>query len=360
MDNNSSSDNSSGSVKAWLIPMSAISIVLVFFLLAIANWNNLLSGRAIQSTDNATIKKDITLLNAKVSGYVKDIYVSDFQRVNKGDLIAIIDERDYQANVTEARAQQASAQATLDSLDKEERLQQSAIDKAEAEQQSIRAKASLAKLEEQRYRKLQVTEAISRHELDISTYNLLAYQAQLRQATASIESEKHKLSVLQAERRTRAANVAMAKAQQEKAEISLNYTRIYAPFDGEVGQRRVYPGSLVSVGTQIISVVPDNPPYIIANYKETQLRRVQDNQQVTITIDAFPGELFRGEITHIAPASGSEYALIPSDNATGNFTKVVQRVPVRIDFLPRQPLVNHLVSGMSVITHIDTESLGVK
>lgn len=346
------------SSMVWLMPIISIVVVLCFIFYVTNNWNQWEGSKKVQSTTNATVKADITLIKTKVSGYVKDIYVDDFQYVKKGDLLLEIQSDDYQITVNEAQAKVLSAKTTLNNLAIEEKLQEASINQAKANIDSTTARLNLAKLEYQRYLELHKTNAISNHELDTALSNLNAYEAQVLQNTAALEYQKHQLDVLLAEKDIRKANLLVAENTLKNAELMLSYTKIYAPFDGVLGTRKAYIGSYVSVGTLVNSIVSKDTVYVIANYKETQMTNIQVGQGVNIVIDSFPNDILKGTVTQIAPASGSEYALIPSDNATGNFTKVVQRIPIRIDFLPDQPQVKKLVSGMSATPKIDTTSIG--
>src|SRR6202000_65955 len=180
-------------------------------------------------------------------------------------------------------------------------------------------------------------------------------QADVRASRAVIAAQRHQLEVLQGTKKQRAADLDGAKAQLSAVKLKLGYTKIVAPFDGVTGERQVQPGDYVNIGTNLINVVPLPNVYVIANYKETQLTRVRPGQPVTVTVDTFSSEKLHSRVERIAPASGTQFALLPPDNATGNFTKVVQRIPVRIQLDKGQPLLERLLPGMSVITRIHTD-----
>ena len=180
----------------------------------------------------------------------------------------------------------------------------------------------------------------------------------IARSRAVIAAQKHQLEVLSGTKKQRAADIEAAKATLAAAKLKLGYTRITAPFDGVVGDRQVQPNDYVNIGSNLINVVPLPNVYIIANYKETQLTRVRPGQSVDVTVDSFPNERLHGRVARISPASGSQFALLPPDNATGNFTKVVQRVPVRIELDKGQPLLERLLPGMSVVTRIHTDEAG--
>ena len=176
----------------------------------------------------------------------------------------------------------------------------------------------------------------------------------MRGSRAVIAAQRHQLEVLSGTKKQRAADLEGAKATLAAAKLRLGYTKIVAPFDGVTGERQVQPGDYVNIGSNLINVVPLPNVYVMANYKETQLTRVKPGQPVDITVDSFPNEKLHGRVERISPASGSQFALLPPDNATGNFTKVVQRIPVRIQLDNNQPLLERLLPGMSVVTNINT------
>src|SRR5262249_18650744 len=183
-------------------------------------------------------------------------------------------------------------------------------------------------------------------------------QADVRASRAVIAAKKHQLEVLQGTKKQRAADIDAAKATLAAAKLKLGYTKVVAPFDGVTGERQVQPGDYVNIGTNLVNVVPLPNVYVIANYKETQLTNVQPGQPVEVAVDSFPNATLRGRVERISPASGSQFALLPPDNATGNFTKVVQRIPVRIALDSNQSLLERLLPGMSVVTRIDTGNGG--
>jgi membrane fusion protein (multidrug efflux system) len=282
--------------------------------------------------------------------------VTDFQRVKAGDLLIQIDPADYQAQVAQAEAAVAAAQAALDNLANQIELQYATIAQAQAARLSAEAMEVEARQEQERQQSLSQTESGTRQRLEQAVAAYAKAQADVRASRAVIAAQQHQLEVLQGTRKQRAADVEAAKATLAGAKLKLGYTKIAAPFDGVVGERQVQPGDYVNIGTNLINVVPLPKVYVIANYKETQLTHVAPGQPVEITVDSFPREKLRGRVERIAPATGAQVALLPPDNATGNFTKVVQRIPVRIQFDGDQPLLARLVPGMSVVTSIDTKA----
>ena len=349
--------SASGSRSAFgrlAIPLFAVLAAFGFVALATLRWDEWVGGAVIQTTDDAYIKADTTRLSGRVAGAVLTVAVQDFQRVKAGDLLVQIDPADYEAQVAQAEAGVAGAQAAFDNLANQIELQYATIAQGEAQQVSAQAQEVEARQEQERQQSLTQTEAGTRQKLEQATAAYARAQADVRASRAVIAEERHQLEVLSGTRKQRAADIAAAKATLSAARLKLGYTRVTAPFDGVVGEREVQPNDYVNIGTNLIDVVPLPDVYIIANYKETQLTRVKPGQPVEVKVDSFPGEPLRGRVERIAPASGSQFALLPPDNATGNFTKVVQRIPVRIQLDKGQPLLERLLPGMSVVTAINT------
>ncbi|MCA6125288.1 HlyD family secretion protein [Bradyrhizobium sp. WSM 1704] len=344
----------SGFWGRFAIPLFAVLAALVFIAVATTRWNAWVGGSTIQTTDDAYVRAELTQLASRVSGEVLTVAVSDFQRVKAGDLLVQIDPADYQAQVAQAEAGVVGAQAVLENLNNQVELQYATIAQAEASRLSAEAQETLARQEEERQQSLSQTEAGTRQRLEQATAAFAKAQADVRASRAVVAAQRHQLDVLQGTKKQRAADLDGAKAQLAQAKLKLGYTRIVAPFDGVTGERQVQPGDYVNIGTNLVNVVPLPNVYVIANYKETQLTNVKPGQPVEVTVDTFSGQKLRGVVERIAPASGSQFALLPPDNATGNFTKVVQRIPVRIQFDKNQPLLERLLPGMSVVTRINT------
>ncbi|UFZ03439.1 HlyD family secretion protein [Bradyrhizobium ontarionense] len=337
-----------------VIPLLAVIVALAFVALATTRWNAWVGNAITQTTNDAYVRADLTQLSSRVAGEVLKVAVSDFQQVKAGDLLVQIDPADYEAQVAQAEATVEAAQAALDNLSNQIELQYATIAQAEAQQVSAGAAEVQARQEEERQQSLSQSEAGTRQRLEQATAAYAKAQADVRASRAAIAAQRHQLEVLTGTKKQRGADLAGAKAALAGARLKLGYTRITAPFDGVVGQRQIQTGDYVNVGSNLIAVVPLPQVFVIANYKETQLTHVAPGQPVEITVDSFPGEKLRGRVERIAPASGSQFALLPPDNATGNFTKVVQRIPVRIAFDANQPLLTRLLPGMSVVTHIHT------
>lgn len=344
----------SGFWSRFAIPLFAVLIALVFVAVATSHWDTWVGSATIQTTNDAYVRAELTQLSSRVSGEVLTVAVSDFQRVKAGDLLVQIDPADYQAQVAQAEAGVVGAQAVLDNLNNQVELQYATIAQVEAARLSAEAQETLARQEEERQRSLSQTDAGTLQRLEQATAAYAKAQADVRASRAVVAAQRHQLEVLQGTKKQRAADLDAAKALLASANLKLGYTKIVAPFDGVTGERQVQPGDYVNIGTNLINVVPLPNVYVIANYKETQLTNVKPGQPVEVTVDTFAGQKLRGAVERIAPASGSQFALLPPDNATGNFTKVVQRIPVRIQLEKGQPLLERLLPGMSVVTRINT------
>ena len=337
------------------IPLFAVIVALAFVALATLRFDEWVGNAPVQTTNDAYVRSELTRLSSRVSGEVLTVGVTDFQRVRAGDLLIQIDPADYEAQVAQSEAAVAAAQAVLDNLGNQIELQYATIAQAEAARLSAEALEVEARQEQERQQSLSQTESGTRQRLEQAVAGLAKAQADVRASRAVIAAQQHQLEVLQGTKKQRAADLEATKATLASAKLKLGYTKITAPFDGVVGERQVQPGDYVNIGTNLINVVPLPNVYVIANYKETQLTHVAPGQPVEITVDSFPREKLRGRVERIAPATGAQVALLPPDNATGNFTKVVQRIPVRIQFDDNQPLLTRLVPGMSVVTSIGTK-----
>jgi membrane fusion protein, multidrug efflux system len=349
---------SGGTLSRLAIPLFAVVVALGFIALATQRWDAWVGSATVQSTTDAYVRAELTRLSSRVAGEVLTVAVKDFQRIKAGDLLIQIDPADYEAQVAQAEAGVAGAQAALDNLANQVELQYATIAQAEAQRLSALAQEVEARQEQERQQSLTQTEAGTRQKLEQAVANYARAQADVRASAAVIAAQRHQLEVLNGTKKQRSADLLGAKATLASAKLRLGYTKIAAPFDGVVGERQVQPGDYVNIGSNLINVVPLPNVYVIANYKETQLTHVRPGQVVDMTIDTFPNETLRGRVERISPASGSQFALLPPDNATGNFTKVVQRVPVRIALDPGQKLIDRLLPGMSAVTRIHTDQAG--
>jgi membrane fusion protein, multidrug efflux system len=351
----------SGLRSSWrrlALPLFAVLAAFGFIVLATLRWDAWVGSAVIQTTNDAYVRADLTRLSSRVAGEVLIVAANDFQRVKAGDLLVQIDPADYEAQVAQAEAGVAGAQAALDNLNNQVELQYATIAQAEAQQVSALAQEVETRQEQERQQSLTQTESGTRQRLEQATAGYARAQADVRASRALIAAQRHQLEVLSGTKKQRAADLQGAKATLAAARLRLGYTKITAPFDGVVGERQVQPGDYVNIGSNLINVVPLPDVYVIANYKETQLTRVRPGQSVDITVDTFSNQKLLGRVERIAPASGSQFALLPPDNATGNFTKVVQRIPVRIALDKGQPLLERLLPGMSVVTRIHTDEAG--
>ena len=311
--------------------------------------------RASRTTDDAFIAGDVTPLSARVSGYITEVAVNDYQSVHKGDLIAVIDPSDYEAQLALAQANLAAAQASLANLANQRDIQKALIRQAEATIDATDADVTRYDLEAKRQRELlRGGNAGTPQSVEQADANAKRANAQRKLNEAQLDQQKALLAGLDVQEKQIQAQIRAAEAQVTLASDNLRYTRIVAPADGLVGQRQVRPGQFVNIGTQVIAAVPLPNVWVIANYKETQMTNVRLGQPAHITVDAFPDLVLTGHVDSWSPGTGSTFALLPPDNATGNFTKVVQRVPVKIA-LDSDPALGALVRpGMSVEATIDT------
>jgi membrane fusion protein, multidrug efflux system len=399
--------------KRWLVPAAILLMSAGILLLITGNWNRWVGDRTSQSTDDAYVRADLTPLSTKVAGLVATVAVADYQPVRAGDLLVQLRDDDFRAHVQQAEAAVSSGKDALVNNQRQKELQdariaqadegvrsaeadiaaaqagieaaQSAIGNAHSGIDATKADVERTRLERRRQEALFATESTTRQKLEqvvadeervraqlasrqddlnTATAQLASRQADLARARAHLGSAK---SELEAQKRQRAvldsqelllhADLDAKKAALALAQIDLGYTRITAPESGFVSERKVRPGQLVSQGTQVISLV-QRDVWVQANYKETQVRHMHAGDPATIRVDAFPGVVLKGKVDRVAPASGSQFALLPPDNATGNFTKIVQRVPVKIVLDSGQATVARLRPGLSVVARVRTNGTG--
>ena len=400
-------------LKQWLVP--AIILLMaggIVFLIA-GNWNTWASERVAQETDDAYLRADLTPLSTKVAGLVAKVAVSDYQAVKSGDLLVQLRDDDFRAQVQQAEAGVASGESALINNQRQKELQDARIVQAEegiraaeadiaaaeagidaaksaianarsgidgtkadvdrtlserrrqealiAAESATRQKLEQVVAEEQRFRaqlasrEADVTSATA--QLASRQADLARSRAQLGSKKAELEAQKRQRAVLDSQELLLHADLNSRRASLALARTYLDYTRILAPENGIVSERKVRTGQLVSPGTQVISLV-QSEVWVQANYKETQVRHLRAGDPAEIRVDAFPGVIFRGKVDHVSPASGSQFALLPPDNATGNFTKIVQRVPVKIVLDPSQATAERLRPGLSVTATVRTNNSG--
>lgn len=398
--------------KRWLVPGLILIMAAGILLMITSNWNAWASGATEQETDDAHTRADLTPLSTKAAGLVATVAVSDFQAVKAGDLLVQLKDDDFRAQVQEAEAAVAAGEAALINNQRQKELQEARIDQAgegiraaeadiSAAQAGIdaanstvvntrsaldatKAEVQRTDLERRRQEALIAVESATRQKVEQVVAAAETYRAQLASREAEITAAQAQLasrqadlkkayaelgakfSELEAQKRQRAvldsqemllkADLNAKRAALVVAQTNLGYTRIVAPTNGRVGERKALSGQLVSPGTQVISLVQDDV-WVQANYRETQVRHMHPGDPATIRVDAFPGVVFSGKVDHLSPASGSQFALLPPDNATGNFTKIVQRVPVKIVLDPNQSANQRLRAGLSVIAlvHVNGE-----
>jgi membrane fusion protein (multidrug efflux system) len=396
-----------GRLRRWIVPSLILLMAVAIVFLIAGNWNAWASDKVEQETDDAYTRADLTPLSTKVAGLVATVAVSDYQSVKAGDLLVQLRDEDFRAQVQQAEAGVASGQDAIINNQRQKELQdarvvQAATNIGAAEAQIKAADAGIeaanatianarsaingtkadverTKLERRRQDALVATESATHQKLeqvvadqqryeaamasrqaDLATAmaqlasreaDLARAKAQLGSAKAELEAQKRQRTILDSQELLLGSDLNAKRAALSLAQTNFGYTRIVAPEDGIVSERKVRAGQLVSPGTQVLTLVQRNV-WVQANYKETQVRHMRAGDPVEIKIDAFPGVVFHGTVDQVAPASGSQFALLPPDNATGNYTKVVQRVPVKIVLQPGQTELDRLRPGLSVIATI--------
>ena len=331
-----------------LVFLVAIGIIIVVS----TNWSRWEGREGWQRTDDAYLQSDLTPISAKVAGYLRDLPIQDYQRVHRGQVLAQLVDDDYRAGVAQAEASILSATAQSQVLEAQRALQLANIQAARAVVAATLASRAQNGRDLARQERLLNTGSSSteaREKLETLHAQL---DAQLAQNQAQALAAERNLAVLDGQLKQIEAALITARAALVIARLNLEYTTIIAPQDGALGQRQVKPGQLVGVGTQITTLTPVPQVWVIANYKETQLTHMTIGQKAEVTVDTFPGRTLRGHVQSFAPASGAEFALLPPDNATGNFTKVVQRISVKILIDDTDGLTGRLVPGMSVIARV--------
>ena len=319
-------------------------------------WDYWTVGRFDVSTDDAYVQADNTTVAPKVSGYLDAVLVGDNERVKAGQVLARIDDRDFRTALDQAKADVAAAQASIASKQAALETQQSIIEAARATVAVDVATQTFAEQDNARYATLAASGAGSVQNAQQAASRIAVARAGVARDTAALATAVKQVDLLKADLAQAQATLAHDQAARSQAELNLSYTSILAAVDGVVGNRTLRVGQYVQAGTQLMAVVPTADAYIVANFKETQLTDVRAGQAVEIEVDMFPGTKVHGHVDSVAPASGQEFALLPPDNATGNFTKIVQRIPVKITLDPDSPLAGELRPGMSVSPTIGTKA----
>jgi len=368
--------------QMYVTPIFVVLLALAVLITLTRNWNAWEGDKAEQVTDDAYVRGDLTPLSTKVAAIVRAVDVSDYQQVHKGDLLVELQDDDYRAQVDQAKAAVEAARAGIEENLRQRQLQDSRIAKAlagidqakaqiaaaEAGKEAVHAQLIRARSERKRQEGLYQTHATTEQNLEAAVAaegNLSAQlssrdadlnqaQTMMRSSEIAAEAERRSKAVLESQETQVQADLRAKQASLAAVQVNLGYTKIYAPDNGTVGERQVRPGQLVSPGTQVISFVALTK-WVQANYRETQLTNVKIGNPAEIRIDEYPGQLIRGKVVEIAPASGSQFALLPPDNATGNFTKVVQRIPVKIA-LDDSTLATKLRPGLSAVATVRTKN----
>jgi membrane fusion protein (multidrug efflux system) len=310
-------------------------------------------GQYLESTDNAYVQADSTIIAPRVSGYLSQVLVRDNERVEAGRVLARIDDRDFRTALDQARADVEAAEAAIRNLDAEIVLQQSNVAQQNATIAEAEASLAFAQQDQARYRDLMRTGYGTVQRAQQTDAAMRERTAQLQRSRAGAVAAQQRISVLGTQRGVAEAQRDRSRALARQAELNLSYTVVSAPVTGTVGARTLRVGQYVQAGTQLMAIVPVHAVYVVANFKETQLTNMRDGQPVSIEVDAFPGVVLTGHVDSLSPASGLQFALLPPDNATGNFTKIVQRIPVRI-VIDDARLGGLLRAGMSVEATVDT------
>ena len=344
-----------------LIPTAKRTLILMFLVLIIGigiilwAWKIGPFDSAVESTDNSYIKGKTTVLSSQINGYVKDVLVSDFDHVKKGQVLMHIDATTYDQKVTQAEAGVDQAQNNLSNQTQSIAQRKADIVAAEAKVKQARAAYQLSKAQQQRYQQLGDTGAASKSEQDKAFADTQNNLALLQQAQANVLVAKEALKTAQVAETGLKAQVTNATAQLDQAKTTKNYSSIIAPMDGQLGEVNPRVGQYVAAGTQLLYLIPQQT-WVTANFKETQIANMKIGQKAWFTVDALNHQKFTGHVEQISPAAGSEFSVLKADNATGNFTKVVQRIAVRIAIDPNQTGIENLRPGMSVISSVDTHA----
>ncbi len=367
--------------RSYITPALVVLLALAVLITITRNWNAWEGGKVEQVTDDAYVRGDLTPLSTKVAGIVRAVNVADYQQVHRGDPLVELQDDDYQAQVDQAKAAVEAARAAIVENLRQRELQDARIAKAlagideakaqivaaDAGKAAVQAELVRARSERNRQEGLYQTHSTTEQTLEQAVANegnlsgqfasrdadLNQAQTALRSSELSAEAERRSKAVLESQETQLQADLRAKHASLVAAQVNLGYTKISAPDDGNVGERQVRPGQLVSPGTQVIPFVALTK-WVEANYRETQLTNVKIGDPAELRIDEYPGQLIRGKVIEIAPASGSQFALLPPDNATGNFTKVVQRIPVKIA-LDDSNLATKLRPGLSVVATVRTK-----
>lgn len=343
--------------RGQIVSTIAFSLVaLVGVLIVLYAWRLPPFSSAIVSTENALVRGQVTLIGTQLSGYVIDVKVQDFQQVKQGDLLVQIDDRIYQQRYEQAQAQLAAQKAALANWEQSRKTAASGVLLNQAALANAQAQAAKSLADLGRVNSLAADGSLSLREQDASKAAQAQTAAAVAQARANVDIAKQQVQSVTVNKLSLEAAVANAEAALKAAKVDLDNTRITAPEDGQLGQVTVRKGAYVNTGANLMGLVP-RQLWVIANLKETQMNNVQVGQSATFKVDALDGAVLTGQVERISPATGSEFSVLPADNATGNFVKIAQRIPVRIRIDPGQAKAQRLAPGMSVIVSIDTSAV---
>jgi membrane fusion protein (multidrug efflux system) len=348
-----------GSLRPFAFPRPgkrALAIILAAMLAGVAawyGWSWWTFGRFIESTDDAYVGGDVTTIAPKVAGFVDIVAVGDNQPVGAGDLLIKLDDRDYRAQLARAQASVEAQNATLANLDANRRLQQAMIDQATADIAATAAELDRSKYDVERYRTLSNSQFASVQRFQQADADYKKALAADQKARAALTAAERRLDVIETQKQQTRAALDQAVAERDLARLNLDYTEIRSPIDGVIGNRSARVGAYATIGAQLLAVVPARGLWIDANFKESQLARMREGQPVEVTADVLPGLSLHGRVASLAPATGAQFSVIPPENATGNFTKIVQRVPVRIRLEGDAAALGRLRPGLSVVVNVD-------
>jgi membrane fusion protein (multidrug efflux system) len=336
---------------------AALALAIVFAGLGVAkfsyDWWTV--GRFVESTDDAYIGGDVTVIAPKVSGFIAQLAVGDNQQVHAGDLLVKLDDRDYRAALAKAEAAVAIQQAALTNLDATRHLQDAVVAQAQAGVAAADAEVTRTHDDEVRYTQLVTTGVASTQEFQKADADYKEALAAGEKSRAALVAAQRQLEVIGTEKQQTKAALDAAVAERDLAQLNLSYTELRAPMDGFVGNRSAQVGAYATVGSQLISLVPARGLWIDANFKENQLAGVRPGSPATVKVDLIGGKSFHGRVASIAPATGAQFSVLPPENATGNFTKIVQRVAVRILLDDEASALGQLRPGLSVTAKVNTK-----
>jgi membrane fusion protein, multidrug efflux system len=341
-------------------PLKIIRIVAVVVVVGIGVWacSTMVGSSNSESTNDAYVEADFTLVAPRIAGQISDVFVDDNQLVKAGQLLVRIDDRDFRAALMSAQADVGAAKASVANFDAEIARQPSLVEQAQATLRSDDAALEFARANASRYQNLSDAGAGTTQEQQHAASSLAEQLAQQAHDRAALTTTQQNLDVLRTQRDKTASALARAEAALEQAKLNLSYTEIHAPVDGKVGRRSARVGAFVTPGAPVLAIVPLSEAYVVANFQENQITNMRPGESVRIKVDSFPGVVIQGHVNSLAPATGLSFAPIAPDNATGNFTKVVQRVPVKISIDHGQQATSSLSVGLSVEAEVAVSQHG--